>query len=135
VEGGDEHYATARFIATGNLLNPRTRTVPALFEVAGPGTRFTVGQLAQVAVPVGEVVTGVTIPNTAIADDNGTPVAYVQVSGETFERRVLLLGASDGTVTQVLGGIQPGEMVVSTGAYQVRLASMSGNEFAGGHAH
>jgi hypothetical protein len=26
-------------------------------------------------------------------------------------------------------------MVVVTGAYQVRLASLSGNEFAGGHAH
>lgn len=135
VEGEDDRHETARFIATGRLLNPETRTVPALFEVAGPGTRFTVGQLAQVAVPVGEVVSGVAIPNSAIVDDNGTPVAYVQVSGETFERRILQLGASDGTVTHVLGGIRPGEMVVTTGAYQVRLASMSGNEFAGGHAH
>jgi hypothetical protein len=31
--------------------------------------------------------------------------------------------------------VRPGEMVVTTGAYQVRLASLSGDDFAGGHAH
>ena len=55
--------------------------------------------------------------------------------GETFERRVLTLGASDGTRTQVVAGIRPGEMVVTTGAYQVRLASMSSTPMSGGHAH
>ena len=28
-----------------------------------------------------------------------------------------------------------GELVVTVGAYQVRLASLSGGDFAGGHAH
>jgi hypothetical protein len=35
----------------------------------------------------------------------------------------------------VVSGIRPGEMVVTVGAYQVRLASMSGGDFAGGHTH
>ena len=34
-----------------------------------------------------------------------------------------------------LAGIALGEMIVTTGAYQVRLASLSGGDFAGGHAH
>jgi hypothetical protein len=59
----------------------------------------------------------------------------VQASGETFERRILTLGASDGRRTHVIAGVQPGDLVVTVGGYQVRLASMSGNEFAGGHAH
>jgi hypothetical protein len=52
-----------------------------------------------------------------------------------FERRVLALGETDGTRTHIVAGIRPGEMVVTTGAYQVRLAAASGSEFAGGHAH
>jgi hypothetical protein len=68
-------------------------------------------------------------------DDNGTSVAYVQTGGETFVRRVLTLGARDGTRTQVLAGLSLGDMVVTAGAYQVRLASLSGGDFAGGHAH
>jgi membrane fusion protein, heavy metal efflux system len=109
--------------------------VPVVFEVTDAGGLFTFGQLVQVAVPTGGTVTGVVIPNTAIVDDNGTPVAYVQVGGETFERRVLALGASDGRRTHIVDGVRPGEMVVTTGAYQVRLASLSGDDFAGGHAH
>jgi hypothetical protein len=86
-------------------------------------------------VPTGDLQTGVVIPNAAVIDDNGTPVAFVQAGGETFERRVLRMGATDGRNTRVVSGIEPGEMVVTVGAYQVRLASMSAGEFAGGHAH
>lgn len=135
IEGSDAVYRTARLVSVGSVLDPRNRTVPAVFEVAEAGGLFTFGQLAQAAVPIGGTDTGVLIPNRAIVDDNGTAVAYVQVEGETFERRPLTLGATDGIRTHVMAGIRPGEMVVTTGAYQVRLASMSGGEFAGGHAH
>jgi membrane fusion protein, heavy metal efflux system len=134
-DGTPRVHTTSRLVSVGNVLDPRTRTVPVVFEVEGAGGVFTFGQLAQVAVPTGGTVTGVVIPNRAIIDDNGTPVAYVQVGGESFERRVLSLGASDGARTHVAAGIRPGEMVVATGAYQVRLASLSGGDFAGGHAH
>jgi len=135
VEGVAGAFETTRRISVGSVLDPETRSVPVVFEVANPDGALKVGQFARAVVPVGDAVLGVAIPNGAIVDDNGTPVAYVQMSGETFERRILSLGASDAERTQVLSGILPGDMVVTTGAYQVRLASMSGNEFAGGHAH
>jgi RND family efflux transporter MFP subunit len=135
VEGSEAIYETARLVSTGRVLDPDTRTLPVTFEVAGEAGSFTFGQLARVAVPVGGTATGLVIPNHSIVDDNGTPVVYVQAGGETFERRVLTLGAGDGARTHVVSGVRPGEMIVTTGAYQVRLASMSGGEFAGGHAH
>jgi RND family efflux transporter MFP subunit len=135
VEGSEQVQATSRLLSVGSVLDPRTRTVPVVYEVDGASAEFTFGQIASVAVPVGHTERGPLIPNEAVLDDNGTPVAFVQTSGETFERRVLTLGASDGERTRVQAGIQPGEMVVASGAYQVRLASLSGNEFAGGHAH
>lgn len=135
VEGAPRAMTAARLVTVGSVLDSATRTVPAVFAVANPAGALKIGQYASASVPAGGTVLGVAIPNEAILDDNGTPVAYVQLGGETFERRVLTLGASDGTRTQVAGGIRPGEMVVTTGAYQVRLASMSGSSFAGGHAH
>jgi multidrug efflux pump subunit AcrA (membrane-fusion protein) len=105
-----------------------------VFEV-GSATPFTFGQLAQASVPTGGVTNGIAIPNAAILDDNGTAVAYVQTGGETFARRVLTLGARDGSRTEVLAGLDLGERVVTVGAYQVRLASLSGGDFAGGHGH
>ncbi len=113
----------------------QTRTVPVVFEVGSAEGPFTFGQLAQATVPIGGVTNGLAVPNSAILDDNGTAVAYVQTGGETFVRRALTLGARDGTRTRVLAGLNLGERVVTVGAYQVRLASLSGGDFAGGHSH
>jgi RND family efflux transporter MFP subunit len=135
VEGMLDTFEAPRLVTVGSVLDPATRTVSAIFAVPNPGSRLKVGQFARAVVPVGGMTRGVAIPNSAIIDDNGTPVAYVQVGGETFERRVLTLGARDGVWTQVVAGINPGERVVRDGGYQVRLASLSGNEFAGAHAH
>jgi multidrug efflux pump subunit AcrA (membrane-fusion protein) len=136
VEGGGELYETTRLLSVGTLVDPRTRTVPVVYEVTGAtAARLMFGQIAEASVPLDGVEQGIAIPESAVVDDNGTPVAYVQVGGEEFERRVLTLGQSDGVHVLAREGIRTGEMVVITGAYQVRLASLSGNEFAGAHAH
>jgi RND family efflux transporter MFP subunit len=136
VEGAEEVHETLRLMSVGAVVDPRTRTVPVVYEVVGQAARgLTFGQMAEASVPLDGLENGVAVPLSAVLDDNGTTVAYLQIGGEEFERRVLTLGSSDGRVVLVREGIRPGERVVVTGAYQVRLASLSGNEFAGGHAH
>jgi cobalt-zinc-cadmium efflux system membrane fusion protein len=135
VEGDAQVRTTGALVSTGTTVDPETRTVAATFAVPNADGALRVGQFARVSVPAGGTVRGVAIPTSAIIDDGGTPVAYVQAGGETFERRALRLGATDGTATEVLEGIKPGEMVVTVGAYQVRLASMSSTPMSGGHAH
>jgi len=135
LEDSNQAFGTSRLLSIGSIIDPQTRTVPVVFETEASGAALTFGQLAQAAIPTGGTVTGIVLPNSAILDDNGTTVAYVQAGGETFERRVLTLGTRDGVQAQVLAGIVLGEMVVTIGAYQVRLASLSGGDFAGAHAH
>ncbi len=135
LEGSEEVRETGRLVSIGRIMDSQTRTVPVVFDVSATSDRFFYGQLAEGFVPLGGEASGIVIPNEAIIDDNGTDVAYVQTGGETFERRILALGPTDGTHTLVQAGITPGELIVVKGAYQVRLASMSGSEFAGAHAH
>ena len=136
VEGSDEVLETTRRLSVGTVVDSRTRTVPAVYEITGGAAAgVTFGQIAEAHVPVEGRESGVVLPVSAVLDDNGMPVAYVQIGGEEFERRVLTLGPSDGAHVLVRQGVREGEMVVTTGAYQVRLASLSGNDFAGGHAH
>jgi len=97
--------------------------------------RLKVGMFADVHVVTGEVIDAVTIPVTSIVRESGLPVAYVQLSGEAFERRYVRLGIRDGAQIQVLEGIKAGERVVSVGAYAVRLAGASGQAPGHGHAH
>ena len=135
LEGSQELREAEGFVSVGRIMDRQTRTVPVVFDISGTSKRFVYGQLAEAFIPAGAEESGIVIPNGAIIDDNGTAVAYVQVGGETFERRILSLGATDGAGTVVRAGIDPGEMIVVQGAYQLRLASMSGSEFAGGHTH
>jgi cobalt-zinc-cadmium efflux system membrane fusion protein len=125
----------SRLRSVGSVVHPTTRTISAVFEVTAGQGRFAFGQFVQATVPKGLSSTGIAVPNTAILDENGSPVAYVQAGGETFVRRILTIGATDGRRTLVVSGLRPGDMVVTVGAYQVRLASLSGGDFAGGHAH
>jgi cobalt-zinc-cadmium efflux system membrane fusion protein len=78
---------------------------------------------------------GVAIPDSAIVEEGGQPVAFVQVSGETFQKRELTLGIRDGNWVQVLSGVTEGERVVTKGAMAIRLASASSVIPAHGHAH
>jgi membrane fusion protein, heavy metal efflux system len=77
----------------------------------------------------------VAIPDSAIVEEAGNFIAFVQVSGETFQKRELKLGIRDGNQVQVLDGVKEGERVVTRGAMAIRLASISGVIPAHGHAH
>ena len=75
------------------------------------------------------------IRESAIVDDGGRPVVFVQLAGEAFARRPVTLGNRQGEYVQVATGVQPGERVVTKGAYLIRLSSMSSQIPAHGHVH
>jgi membrane fusion protein, heavy metal efflux system len=135
VDGSDRLFETVRMVSTGSLIDSLTRTVPVIYEVPNVGNAIPVGASAQVDVRTGARQSGVVIPSSAILDEDGRPVAYVQLHGEAFEKRALTLGGAEGGRTLVLSGIQPGEYVVSGAPYQVRLASLSTAVPEHGHAH
>jgi multidrug efflux pump subunit AcrA (membrane-fusion protein) len=82
-----------------------------------------------------ETAPTVVVPVSAVVDDAGRPIVFVQISGESFERRPVTLGARQSDVVQVLQGVKPGERVVSKGAYLIRLAALSTQVPAHGHVH
>ena len=51
------------------------------------------------------------------------------------ERRPVQLGKRNGEYVEVLTGLKAGEYVVTKGAYQVKMASMSSQVPAHGHEH
>jgi hypothetical protein len=117
------------------VVDSLTRTLLVLYEAANPDRTIKVGATATVAVGTGTQVRGVVVPSSAILDEDGRPICYVQASGERFEKRELTLGGSDGTHAVALTGLRAGERVVTGAAYQVRLASLSTSVPAEGHAH
>jgi len=117
------------------MVDPVSRTVPAVFEFANPGGRLRAGLFVTARVYTGEQQQDLAIPTGALVDDAGTEVVYVQLGGERFERRVVRTGLRDGDFVIVTAGLSPHERVVSRGAYLLHLAAGAPAEAGHGHAH
>jgi RND family efflux transporter MFP subunit len=133
---GDVQWREARaMVSIGSIIDPMSRTLPVIYQVPNAAGAVKVGAMARVRVRTGARTAGVIIPASAVLEEDGRPVAYVQVAGETFEKRLLSLGGQDGGRVLVLEGLKAGERVVTGAAYQVRLASLSTSVPAHGHEH
>lgn len=93
------------------------------------------GAYTEVHIATGTPTKGLIIPADALLEDYGVYSVIVQRSGELFERRNVSVGKRNGKNIEIVKGLSAGEVVVTIGAYQVKMASMSGKAPAHGHAH
>jgi len=93
------------------------------------------GSLTPVQIAMGDATQNTMIPVNALLEDYGSYSVIVQLSGEGFERRTVKIGKRNGKNVEILQGLEVGEVVVTKGAYQVKMASMSGSTPAHGHEH
>jgi membrane fusion protein, heavy metal efflux system len=125
----------ARVVQTDLAIDPVTRTAAVTVEYPVRAGGQPIG--ARFAARVFTEAPGdrLAVPRSAVIDDGGQRVVYVQAGGETFARRPVVLGVVDGGWVEVTRGVAAGERVVSDGAYLVRLAATGGDELGHGHAH
>ena len=116
-------------------MDPESRRIPVIFDVANHDDLLRIGQSLSVRLGTGEAAERVSVPLSAVVDDGGRPVVFVQVAGESFQRRAVRTGPTERGYVQILEGVQPGERVVSKGAYSIRLAALSTQIPAHGHVH
>lgn len=124
-----------QLVSLGLQVDAITRTVPLIYETANRDGKLRVGQNVTLHVETARVEDAVAVPESALVEEGDQLVAFVQVSGETFEKREIKAGLRDTGSVQVLDGLKEGERVVTKGAYAIRLSSISGVIPAHGHAH
>lgn len=129
----DEH--NGKLISIAPAADPATRTFPVVFEILNVAGSLKVGMFGEVSIGAGQEMESLVIPESAVIEEEGRFSVYVHVEGESFAKRDVVLGARNGKYISVLKGLSEGEHVVTTGAYQVRLASLSSQLPAHGHEH
>ncbi len=137
VEGAAGRLELARDTLAGSApeIDERSHSIEVYFNVRNSDGLYTSGALADVHLLVGEPQTLLALPEEALIDDNGLWVAFVEVEGEAFERRILEVLARDRGYVGVRGNLRAGERVATRGAYAVKLAASSGAVPAHGHSH
>jgi multidrug efflux pump subunit AcrA (membrane-fusion protein) len=126
---------TGKLVTVGHVIDPRSRTVNVVFELDNPGAVLRVGQYAKLSVATGPAVSVLAVPESALLQEGGQWIAFVQIDGEGFARRVVQTGIRSRGWVQVLGGLADGEHVVTRGAYDLKRAASAGDAPAHGHAH
>ncbi|MCM8533284.1 MAG: efflux RND transporter periplasmic adaptor subunit, partial [Lentisphaeraceae bacterium] len=112
-----------------------TRTFPLFYEIPNKEKTFRAGTFVNVFVGKGSAKNTLSIPESAIVRDNGLETVYVILDGEHFTRRVIRTGVRDKGFVEVLDGLKESEWIADKGAYLVKLASRSSEEFGHGHGH
>lgn len=124
----------ARLVAAGGAIDPVRRTMPVIFEFEN-ALGLAAGTLVNARVRTAERFEGAIVPFSAIVDEAGQSVVFVMADGENWRRQPIQIAVRDGDLVGVVSGLEPGERVVTQGAYLVHLAASGPAEAGHGHAH
>lgn len=138
VAGNSEVYDTktlnGRILSYGRNAEAGTAFVPVLFEIDNK-INIIPGSVVEFYLKSSPIPNALVIPVSSLMDEQGNYFVYVQTGGESFEKREIQVGESDGVNIQMLSGLSEGERVVTKGAYQIKLSTASGTMPAHGHEH
>lgn len=112
---------TGRVARIGSSADPYTGTFEVEIDVEPDGARFARGIVAKVAIALqgaAEPSARTVVPVTAVVEANGpTGTVYVlDADASVARRRTVTLGPIVGDRVTVLGGLEPGEPVITDGA-------------------
>lgn len=126
--------ADVRLVSRAPEVDAGTGTVPVILEVRRGVDLLRIGSRVEAEVRLPGEKSGVVLPATALVDDGGVEVVYVQLGGESFERREVEIEAREGPLVLVRG-IAPGERVVTEGGNAIRRSELLGSGGVEGHVH
>lgn len=134
----DKLYKTAdlngRLVAYGKAATDEASFyIPVTFEFDNVGD-IVPGSYAEVYLLTSPEEGVISIPISALTEEQGLYYIYIQLCDEEYEKRGVTLGRRDGERVEILHGLHDGERVVTHGAYQVKLASVS-TAIPHGHSH
>lgn len=152
----EKHYSQLRNITGANFITTYDNTVHKLSELNGRLLSYgktSTGGASYIPITfefdnIGDIVPGsftevylisgirdnvISLPLSAITEEQGLFYVYIQEHEEAFVKTEVTLGEDDGTRVEIKKGIKTGDKVVTRGAYQVKMASATAE--IPGHTH
>lgn len=123
-----------RLLSYGKASGATSFYVPVTFEFDNRGD-VVPGSYVEVYLLSSEMPDVLTLPVTALTEEQGLYFIYLQLDEEGYKKQEVTLGANNGKEVQILSGLKAGDRVVTQGAYHVKLASASNAIPAHSHEH
>lgn len=124
-----------KIVSWGRTANQNNYMLPVNLQIDNKGS-FVPGGFVELYLQTVTNARAVTVPNSALLEEQGNFFVMVQLNPELFEKREVKTGVSDGLRTEITSGLQGDERVISEGAVLVKLAQSTGTLDAhSGHVH
>ncbi|GHT75231.1 cation efflux system protein [Bacteroidia bacterium] len=124
-----------KVLSYGKSLEAGKSMLPVVFQIDNRGS-FVPGSFVEVYIQTQSSEPGLTLPSSAIMEEQDNYFVFVQLTPETFEKREVSIGATDGLRTEIRLGLDENERVVTRGAMSVKLAQSAGAlDPHAGHVH
>ena len=123
-----------RIISYGKSANDNSYYVPVIFEFDNKGAIIP-GTFVEIWLLGKEKDNILTVPTSALIEEQGLYFVYRQTNEDGYMKTEVKLGSGNGEEFEVLSGLKAGDVVVTKGAYQIKLASASNIIPAHTHNH
>ena len=132
VDAYPDRVFTGRITYISDTIEMSTRAAHVRCVVANRDKALKLGMFTRVSIPTNEKVSTLVAPVDAVQQIDGQPVVFVRTGPATFERRDVTLGSTADGQVEVIGGLKPGETIVSTGSFYLKTALLHERI---GHSH
>jgi len=107
---------SGRVILINSVVDPDTRTVKVRTEVANPDSRLKPDMFANVQIVTALNRTAISIPQSAVLNDEGKTVVFI-AEGNGYKKRQVQAGIQSNDRVEIVDGLSAGDKVVVKGNY------------------
>jgi cobalt-zinc-cadmium efflux system membrane fusion protein len=104
----------------GAAVDPATRTVRARVDLPNKDRSLRAGLFVRARIEVAGKRSGLFVPRDAIQRAEGRALVFLKTGAAEFRPVAVELGARAGTELEVVAGLAPGAVVVTTGAFLLK---------------
>lgn len=119
-------------VSVGRVAAQGSFYIPVIFEFNNTGN-FIPGAFCEIYLIAEQKDNVISIPETALTEEQGAYFVYVNIHDDEYRKQEVKIGETDGIRREILKGLNVGDVVVTRGAVQVKLASVKGT--IPGHTH
>ena len=123
-----------RLLSYGKSSDANAFYIPVTFEFDNKGAIIP-GTFVEIWLLGKEKDNILTVPTSALIEEQGLYFVYRQTNEDGYMKTEVKLGSGNGEEFEVLSGLKAGDVVVTKGAYQIKLASASNIIPAHTHNH
>jgi len=116
---------SGKVILVNSVVDPDTRTVKVRTEVPNPDGRLKPDMFANVEIITDVNRAAISIPQSAVLNDNGQTVVFV-AAGNGYQKRQVHTGIQNGVRVEIIDGLNAGDKLVVKGNYLLLQQSKPG---------